>query len=75
MGAVLQSTGVRQAVWDEHEAIAQAIAAGQADEAERLMSAHAQRAGDDMARRLSGAAPDGPFPRLAKMGAKAKPRF
>jgi DNA-binding GntR family transcriptional regulator len=74
MGAVLQSTGVRQAVWDEHEAIAQAIAAGQADEAERLMSAHAQRAGDDIARRLSGAAPDGPSPRLAKMGAKARPR-
>lgn len=74
MGAVLQSTGVRQAVWDEHEAIAQAIAAGQADEAERLMSAHAQRAGDDIAKRLSGAAPDGPSPRLAKMGAKARPR-
>ena len=78
MGAVLQTTGVRQAVWDEHEAIAQAIAAGHADEAERLMSGHAQRAGDDMARRLSdasGPAPDGAFPRLAKMGARTKPRL
>ncbi|HET7864489.1 MAG TPA: GntR family transcriptional regulator [Burkholderiaceae bacterium] len=77
MGAVLQTTGLRQTVWDEHEAIAQAIAAGQADEAERLMSSHAQRAGDDMARRLSvvsGPAPDGPLLRPAKMGARAKAR-
>ena len=31
MGAVLQSSGQREAVWDEHEAIAAAIAAGDAD--------------------------------------------
>jgi DNA-binding GntR family transcriptional regulator len=78
MGAVLQTSGVRQAVWDEHEAIARAIGAGQADEAERLVSGHAQRAGDDMARRLSdasGPAPAGPLPMRAKMGPKSKPRL
>lgn len=77
MGAVLQASGVRQAVWDEHEAIAQAIGAGQADEAERLMSGHAQRAGDDIVKGL-GAASDPslahPLRALAKMGARAKPR-
>jgi DNA-binding GntR family transcriptional regulator len=77
MGAVLQTSGVRQAVWDEHEAIAQAIGAGQADEAERLMGGHAQRAGDDIVKGL-GAAPDPApahlLPTLAKMGARAKPR-
>ena len=77
MGAVLQTSGVRQAVWDEHEAIAQAIGAGQADEAERLMSGHAQRAGDDIVQGLGAAsdpAPSHPLPTLAKMGARAKPR-
>jgi len=77
MGAVLQTSGVRQAVWDEHEAIAQAVGAGQADEAERLMSGHAQRAGDDIVQGLGAAsdpAPSHPLPTLAKMGARAKPR-
>ncbi len=77
MGAVLQASGVRQAVWDEHEAIAQAIGAGQADEAERLMSGHAQRAGDDIVKGLGAAsdpAPAHPLRALAKMGARAKPR-
>jgi DNA-binding GntR family transcriptional regulator len=69
---------VRQAVWDEHEAIAQAIGAGRADEAERLMSGHAQRAGDDIVKGLDAAsdpAPAPPLSRLAKMGARVKPRL
>jgi DNA-binding GntR family transcriptional regulator len=35
MGAVLQQMGQREAVWDEHEAIAEAIAAGDAERAAR----------------------------------------
>lgn len=45
MGAVLQSAPARAAIWDEHEAIAAAIAAGDADTAERLAREHAERAG------------------------------
>lgn len=53
MGATLQQSGLRQTVWDEHEAIAQAIAAGHAANAERLMAAHAEQAGEHIARRLA----------------------
>ncbi|MES3002024.1 MAG: GntR family transcriptional regulator [Pseudomonadota bacterium] len=53
MGAVLQQTGQREAVWDEHEAIAKAIAAGDGDRAARLIEAHSQHAGDNLATRLS----------------------
>ncbi len=52
MGAVLQSSGLRETVWDEHEAIAQAIAAGRADTAEKLTRQHASQAGDNITRRL-----------------------
>jgi DNA-binding GntR family transcriptional regulator len=52
MGAVLQASGLRGTVWDEHEAIAGAIAAGQADKAERLTHSHGHRASDNMARLL-----------------------
>ena len=48
MGAVLQRSSLRHTVWDEHEAIAAAIAAGHADEAERLMGAHTQQAAENM---------------------------
>lgn len=37
MGAVLQVSSMRASIWDEHEAIAGAIAAGQAERAETLM--------------------------------------
>ncbi|MBI5717015.1 MAG: GntR family transcriptional regulator [Burkholderiales bacterium] len=53
MGAVLQRSAVRQTVWDEHEAIAAAIAAGQAAEAERLMDRHTSQAGEHMRRHLT----------------------
>jgi len=52
MGAVLQQSRQREPVWDEHEAIAEAIAAGDADTAVRLMQDHAQQAAQNLARRL-----------------------
>jgi DNA-binding GntR family transcriptional regulator len=53
MGAVLQIVGVRRAVWDEHEAILQAINGGAADQAERLAREHCERAGRHIAAELS----------------------
>ncbi len=53
MGAVLQQSRRRQAVWDEHEAVARAIAAGDGDKAARLIEQHSQRAGEDLAARLT----------------------
>ena len=54
MGAVLQQSRQRDAVWDEHEAIARAIAAGDGDRAARLMDAHGHKAADNLARQLDG---------------------
>ena len=42
IGAVLQSVSRRLDVWDEHQAIANAIAQGQADRAEQLVLAHSE---------------------------------
>jgi DNA-binding GntR family transcriptional regulator len=53
MGAVLQQTGQRDAVWDEHQAIADAIAAGDADRAARLIETHSLQASDNLARELT----------------------
>ena len=53
MGAVLQSSHQRQTVWDEHEAIAKAIAAGKADLAVRLVQEHAHEASVQLTARLS----------------------
>jgi DNA-binding GntR family transcriptional regulator len=53
MGAVLQSSKVRDAVWDEHEQIAQAIAAKKPDAAEKLMRGHGVRASDNLSLQLS----------------------
>jgi DNA-binding GntR family transcriptional regulator len=52
MGAVLQQSGQREAVWDEHEAIAAAIAAGDTDKAARLIEQHSRHAGENLARQL-----------------------
>lgn len=52
MGAVLQQTGQREAVWDEHEAIAAAIAAGDGEAAARLIEEHSLHAGDSLGARL-----------------------
>lgn len=50
MGAVLQASTMRESIWDEHEAIASAIAAGDELAAESLIREH----GEDASRNLSG---------------------
>jgi DNA-binding GntR family transcriptional regulator len=54
MGAVLQSVGLREAVWDEHDQIAKAIGAGKADAAEKLMRGHGVNAGENLQRHMVG---------------------
>jgi len=53
MGAVLQRSALRSTVWDEHTAIAEAIAAGNAVAAAELISGHDQRAAAYMQRELA----------------------
>jgi DNA-binding GntR family transcriptional regulator len=53
MGAVLQIVGLRRPVWDEHEAILQAINSGDADRAEQLARQHCERAGQHIATQLT----------------------
>ncbi len=53
MGAVLQQSRQREAVWDEHEAIAKAIASGDAERAGRLIEQHSKSASENLALRLS----------------------
>lgn len=53
MGAVLQQSRQREAVWDEHEAIARAIAAGDADRAAALIEQHSLTASRNLAERLT----------------------
>jgi DNA-binding GntR family transcriptional regulator len=53
MGEVLQSSRQRSPVWDEHEAISLAIAAGDAERASRLIDQHSRTASDDLAARLT----------------------
>jgi DNA-binding GntR family transcriptional regulator len=53
MGAVLQQSKQREAVWDEHEAIAKAIAAGNGERAAHLIEQHSRRAGENLAARLT----------------------
>ena len=52
MGAVLQLSTMRESIWDEHEAIARAIAQGDEDEAAMLMGQHAVDAGNNLSRLL-----------------------
>jgi len=52
MGAVLQELGQREAVWDEHQAIADAIAAGDAERAAALIEEHSLQASRALAERL-----------------------
>jgi DNA-binding GntR family transcriptional regulator len=59
MGAALQRAAVRDTVWDEHEAIAEAIARGDADAAAERISGHASRASDHLRRLLAAANPEG----------------
>lgn len=53
MGAVLQETGVREVVWDEHQAILEAISGGDAKSAERLARDHGESAGLNLAAQLA----------------------
>ena len=53
MGAVLQESGQRDTVWDEHAAIARAIAAGDVAKAEALVAGHGERAGTLMVEKLT----------------------
>lgn len=52
MGAVLAHQPQRASIWDEHQAIAQAIAQGDAEQAARLSEQHARQAGQALAARL-----------------------
>jgi DNA-binding GntR family transcriptional regulator len=52
MGAVLESTPQRETLWDEHQRIADAIAAGDADEAARLIDHHSRQASRTLTARL-----------------------
>jgi len=53
MGASLQSARRREAIWDEHDAIATAIAVGDADLAAGLIDHHALRASEHLRTRLA----------------------
>lgn len=63
MGAVLQETGQREAVWDEHEAIAKAIAAGDGERAARLIEEHSLHASENLGARLDLVLQSQPAPR------------
>ena len=52
MGAVLQASGSRDAIWDEHQAIADAVEAGDADRAARLVELHTDKARRNLLARL-----------------------
>ncbi len=53
MGASLRQMPQRAAVWDEHQAIADAIAAGDAEQAARLIEEHGRRASEALGERLA----------------------
>jgi DNA-binding GntR family transcriptional regulator len=53
MGAVLQAEPQRESLWDEHEAIAAAIAAGNAERAARLSEEHVSQASQALGERLA----------------------
>jgi DNA-binding GntR family transcriptional regulator len=50
---VLQAEPQRETLWDEHEAIVAAIAAGNAERAARLSEEHVARASAALSRRLA----------------------
>jgi DNA-binding GntR family transcriptional regulator len=53
MGAVLQVSTMRESIWDEHEAIAKAIARGDEAKAETLIRQHGEDAGRNLAALLT----------------------
>jgi DNA-binding GntR family transcriptional regulator len=54
MGASLQHDGVRRNVWDEHQAILEAVNAADAPRAERLARQHCENAGRELHAALAG---------------------
>lgn len=56
MGEALQSSVLREPVWDEHQAIAEAVARGDAEQAEALMRRHSEQASAHLAGQLDNAA-------------------
>ncbi|MDB5802997.1 MAG: GntR family transcriptional regulator [Betaproteobacteria bacterium] len=52
-GAMLQAAGARAPIWDEHEAILQAVARGDAARAERLARGHCEAASINLCSQLS----------------------
>lgn len=57
MGEALQHDFLRAPVWDEHAAIAQAVADGDSERAERLMREHSLQAGDYLSHQNTTPAP------------------
>ena len=55
MGASLQDARRRDAIWDEHAAIAKAIARGDADRAAHLIEHHGRQASENLSARLPSA--------------------
>jgi len=55
MGASLQDARRRDAIWDEHAAIAKAIARGDADRAAHLIEQHGRQASESLSARLPSA--------------------
>ncbi len=53
MGAVLHSSQQREALWDEHQRIADAIARGDGEHAARLIADHAESASTNMSNLLT----------------------
>jgi DNA-binding GntR family transcriptional regulator len=53
MGEALQRSALRETVWEEHEAIAQAVAQGDADGGAALMRQHGAQAGAHLAEQLT----------------------
>lgn len=58
MGEVLRFSQQRESIWDEHEAIAAAIAKGDATLAVRLVEQHACKASENLLARLSDVLPE-----------------
>jgi DNA-binding GntR family transcriptional regulator len=52
MGAVLQVSAQREAIWDEHAAITAAIGSGDAELAARLIDQHGAHASETLLARL-----------------------
>ena len=53
MGAVLQAATQRESLWNEHQAIADAISAGDVESASRLSESHGAQASANLRRRLA----------------------